>query len=106
MSKTPKLPLLPLLAAPALLLAGCATADPLLPEVSRFERVPLPNVPLGEALCDDDKDGVGEPCLSQAQGDDLFNDTVDALCEANDRIAYLSDYFLGTTLGPSCSAAQ
>jgi hypothetical protein len=58
--------------------------------------------PLGEARCDDDFDGVMEPCLSQRQADLLFNDVVDALCLANDRLAWLSDYYLGTRLEPSC----
>jgi len=63
----------------------------------------MPAVPEGEARCDDDGQGTLKPCLSQRQVDLLFNDTIDALCEANDRLAWLSDYYLGTTLGPSCA---
>ena len=85
-----------LLAAAALSLSACATTDPLLPDESRFVRVSNPSVPAGEADCG------GEPCLSQRQVDQLFNETIDALCEANDRIAWLSDYFLKTELAPSC----
>lgn len=69
----------------------------------RFERVPLPTVPPGQAHCDDDGDGAAEPCLSQAQADDLFNRVIDALCAANDKLAWLSDYYLGTSLPPSCA---
>ncbi|MBD3762453.1 hypothetical protein [Rhizorhabdus sp.] len=73
------------------------------PDPARFERVTV-TAPEGEAQCDDDGDGVFEPCLSQRQLDALFNDTIDALCEANDRLAWLSDYYLGTKLEPSCAA--
>jgi hypothetical protein len=73
-----------------------------MPDAGRFERVALPEVPEGEARCDENGDGSPEPCLSQRQVDHLFNATVDALCEANDRLAWLSDYYLGTQLDPSC----
>lgn len=59
-----------------------------------------------EAMCDDDGDGTAEPCLSQRQVDRLFNATIDALCEANDRLAWLSDYYLGTQLEPSCKPPE
>lgn len=91
------------LAALAPLLTACggdevrSTPDPI-----RFERV-IVSAPEGEAQCDDDGDGVTEPCLSQRQVDNLFNDVVTGLCEANDRLAWLSDYYLGTELGPSCA---
>lgn len=102
MPKIPKLRgLLPPLAA-ALSLSACASTDPLTPHASRFERVALPPVPAGEARCDGSGEGAAEPCLSQRQVDHLFNATIDALCEANDRIAWLSDYYLGTELEPSC----
>jgi len=71
------------------------------PPASRFERAEL-TAPVGEARCDDDGDGVTEPCLSQAQADTLLNDAISALCTANDRLAWLSDYFLRTKLPPSC----
>ena len=106
MPKIPKsLRLLPLVAL-APLLAACPSPDPVrsTPEPARFERVSMAQ-PVGEARCDDDGDGIAEPCLSQAQADTLFNDVVDALCVANDRLAWLSDYYLGTTLGPSCAAS-
>lgn len=83
------------------MLAACAT-DPLNADESRFARVAMPVPPAGEALCDDDGDGVDEPCLSERQMDHLFNAVIDAACEANDRLAYLSDYYLGTELEPSC----
>ena len=92
-----------LLAALALSLNGCAHDDPLTPPSERFARVPLPVAPDGEAQCDDDSDGVFEPCLSQAQVDHLFNAAIDALCEANDKLAWLNDFYLGTRLGPSCA---
>lgn len=88
--------------AAALLLAGCQTPiDPNTPDAARFARVTL-TAPAGEAACDDDGDGVAQPCLSQRQADLLLNDAITALCEANDRLAWLSDYYLGTALEPSC----
>lgn len=100
----PPLRLLPVVAL-APLLAACPASDPVrsTPEPARFERVTV-SQPAGAAQCDDDRDGVAEPCLSQAQTDTLFNDVVDALCVANDRLAWLSDYYLGTQLGPSCGS--
>lgn len=89
------------LAAAALLLTACAH-DPLTPPADRFARVPLPVAPDGEAECDDDGDGRFERCLSQREADMLWNATIDALCAANDQLAWLSDYYLGTALGPSC----
>lgn len=96
---------LPLL-VPALLLTACAgmaagDVDST-PNPARFERE-LVIAPEGEAQCDDDGDGLTEPCLSQRQADGLFNETIDALCKANDKLAWLSDYYLGTKLGPSCA---
>lgn len=105
MQKTLKLLLRLLLVAPALSLTACAH-DPALPDESRFAPVAMPRAGEGEAQCDDDGDGVFEPCLSQSQVDLLFNATIDALCEANDKLAWLSDYFLETDLPPSCSAAD
>lgn len=86
-------------------LAACPNPEAVqsTPEPTRFERVTVTQ-PAGAAQCDDDGDGIMEPCLSQAQADTLFNDVVDALCVANDRLAWLSDYYLGTKLGPSCQA--
>ena len=101
MPKTRKLLLALHLAALAPLLTACAH-DPLNADASQFERVPLPVTPEGEAQCDDDNDGKSEPCLSEAQRDYLFNAVIDVACEANDRLAHLSDYYLGTNLGPSC----
>ena len=94
---------LPLLAVLALSPTGChnARVEPAPPPAERFERVNVER-PRGEARCDDDGDGEFEPCLSQRQADTLFNDVVDALCEANDQLAWLSDYYLRTELGPSC----
>ena len=83
-------------------LGACRHGDPATPDAHRFDRVALPEVPPGEAVCAD-AGGGEQPCLSEAQGDRLFNDVVDALCEANDRLAWLSDYYLGTALGPSCA---
>ena len=97
----------PLAVALALLLTACgpmAAGDiDSTPEPHRFERVTL-TVPEGEAQCDDDGDGVSEPCLSQRQADRLFNATIDALCKANDKLAWLSDYYLKTQLGASCAS--
>ena len=102
----PKIPLpvrLPLLAGLALSLTACPNerVEPTPPAPERFERVTVER-PIGEARCDDDGDGEFEPCLSQRQADTLFNDVVDALCEANDQLAWLSDYYLETDLEPSC----
>ena len=104
MLKIPKLLLLLPPVALAPLLAACPGPDVVrsTPEPARFERITVAQ-PTGAARCDDDGDGVSEPCLSQAQADTLFNDVVDALCQANDRLAWLSDYYLGTMLEPSCS---
>lgn len=94
--------LLPLVAL-APLLAACPDPEAVrsTPEPARFERVTITQ-PAGAAQCDD-RDGIMEPCLSQAQADTLFNDVVDALCEADDRLAWLSDYYFGTTLNASCA---
>lgn len=86
--------------------AMCSTTDPVKPERHRYTPVPLPTQPAGEALCDDDADGEPEPCLSQAQSDLLFNNTIDALCIANNKLAWLHDYFEGTTLPPICGAER
>jgi hypothetical protein len=56
----------------------------------------MPVAPAGEADCD------GEPCLSDREVGQLLDAAADAICEANDRLAWLSDYYLGTSLGPSC----
>ena len=83
----------------ALLLTACggeevkSTPDPI-----RFERVPLPVAPKGEAVCD------GQPCLSDRQLGELLTAAIDVACEANDRIAWLSDYYLKTELPASCPA--
>jgi len=106
MRKIPLLPQLPLLAALGLSLAACQPAPDTIrstPDPARFERE-IVTAPAGNALCDDDSDGMTEACLSQAQADRLFNDAVNALCRANDKLAYLSDYYLGTRLAPSCTA--
>jgi len=91
--------LLPL-AAVVLLLTACGDVKSTPPQ-ARFERE-FVKTPAGEALCDDDGDGAFEHCLSQRQVDELFNSAVTALCAANDKLAWLSDYYRGTTLGPSC----
>ena len=52
----------------------------------------------GEAVCD------GAPCLSDREVGQLLDAAADAICEANDRLAWLSDYYLGTNLPPSCQA--
>lgn len=80
----------------ALSLSACASVDPLTPDAARFAPVALPVAPVGEADCG------GSPCLSERESAGLFNATIDALCEANNRIAWLSDYYLGTALPPSC----
>ena len=89
-----------LLAATGPLLSGCAHNDPLIPPAERFARVPLPVAPVGEADCD------GTPCLSERQSATLSNAVIDAACEANDRLAWLSDFYLGTELGPSCGLPE
>jgi hypothetical protein len=104
--QTLKLLLRLLVLAPVLLLTACggmATGDvDSTPDPARFERVVI-TAPEGEAQCDDDGDGLTEACLSQRQLDALFNRTIDALCEANDKLAWLSDYYMGTALPPSCA---
>lgn len=99
MNKTLKLLCALHLLGAALLLTACATADPALPDAARFAQVALPVPPAGEAACD------GQPCLSQRQADALFNATIDAACQANARLAWLSDYFLGgrAKLPPACT---
>lgn len=67
------------------------------PAPVRFERVAMPAAPAGEAQCS------GEPCLSDRQVGRLLDEAANAICEANDRLAWLSDYYLGTNLPPSCS---
>lgn len=100
MPRIPTLPLRLLLPALALLPGACQHTDPLTPDAARFAPVALPVQPAGEADCD------GQPCLSQAQVDRLFNATIDALCEANDKLAWLSDFYLRTRLPPSCAPAD
>lgn len=82
-------------------LSACKTTDPLTPGRDHFARETV-TTPAGEAQCDDDDDGVFEPCLSEAQADNLFNDVVDALCRANDKLAWLDEYFHDVELMPSC----
>ncbi len=89
MKQTLKLPRALLALAPALLLTACETTEPALPDAARFAPVALPVPPAGEADCD------GTPCLSERQAAELFNATIDAACQANARLAWLSDYFLG-----------
>lgn len=103
MPKTPKLPLRLLLPVLALLQIGCAHDDPLTPDAARFAIVAMPVAPVGEASCANDR-GESQPCLSQRQVDLLFNATIDALCEANDKLAWLSDFYLKTDLPPSCGS--
>ena len=76
------------------------------PPPARFAPVAAPVAPAGEAQCDDDRDGKLEPCLSDRQIGQLLDQAADALCAANDKLAWLSDYYLGTNLGPSCSPAE
>ena len=98
---TPKLPALLLGPSLALLLTGCggdevkSTPDPV-----RFERVPLPAAPAGEAVCD------GEPCLSDRQVGELLNEMIDVACAMGDKLAWLSDYYLGTEEPPTCGSAE
>jgi hypothetical protein len=96
MPKILKAPFALPLALIALSLTACASVDPLTPDAARFTPVALPVAPAGEADCD------GEPCLSERESAALFNSTIDALCAANNRLAWLSDYYLGTSLPPSC----
>ncbi|WP_156488685.1 hypothetical protein [Erythrobacter sp. HI0077] len=94
---TPKQPALLLGPSLALLLTACggdevkSTPDPV-----RFERVPLPVAPAGEAVCD------GEPCLSDRQVGELLNQVIDVACAMGDRLAWLSDYYLETEERPTC----
>lgn len=103
----PKLPR-PLLALCLALPLGAFRCSPdeirSTPPATRFERVAVPAAAAGEALCDDDRDGVPEQCLSDRQTGQLLDAAADAICAANDKLAWLSDYYLGTDLGPSCSA--
>ena len=68
------------------------------PAPERFARVAMPSAPAGEAVCD------GAPCLSDREVGQLLEAAADAICAANDRLAWLSDFYLGTKLPPSCSA--
>ena len=61
----------------------------------------MPVAPAGEADCPK-ADGGTEKCLSDRQVGTLLDQAADAICEANDKLAWLSDYYLGTNLGPSC----
>ena len=106
MSKTQKMHKLLPLVVTGLLLTACGDERPkLTPDPLRFERERVV-APAGEARCDDDNDGVFEPCLSQRQADNLFDEAVNALCRANDKLAWLSDYYLGTELEPSCKPLE
>lgn len=93
-----RLTLLPAIAF--MLSAGQCAHDPVTPPADRFARIPLPAQPEGEAVCD------GEPCLSEAQAADLMNALIDVACEANDKLAWLSDFYLRTQLPPSCGATN
>jgi len=98
---TPKQPALLLGPSLALLLTGCggdevkSTPDPV-----RFERVPLPVAPAGEAVCD------GKPCLSDRQVGELLNQVIDVACAMGDRLAWLSDYYFGTEKPPTCASQE
>lgn len=102
-----KLPALLLALSPALLLTACggdevkSTRDPV-----RFERVPLPMAPAGEAVCPDQATSASHNCLSDRQLGELLNAVIDVACEANDRIAWLSDYYLKSENGPTCPAPK
>ena len=96
---TPKLPALLLGPSLALLLTACggdevkSTPDPV-----RFERVAFPVAPAGEAVCD------GETCLSDRQVGQLLNEMIDVACAMGDKLAWLSDYYLGTEEPPTCKS--
>lgn len=103
MNRTLKELLLPLPVAAVSLLIACHEPPALgTPPVERFTPVGFPTVPEGESLCDDDEDGVLEPCLSQAQLDNLFNSTVTFLCSADDKLAWLLDYYHKIQAPPAC----
>ncbi|QDP64447.1 MAG: hypothetical protein Tp156MES38741_38 [Prokaryotic dsDNA virus sp.] len=98
---TPKLPALQLGPSLALLLTGCGSDEvKSTPDPVRFERVPLPALPAGEAVCD------GEPCLSDRQVGQLLNEMIDVACEMGDKLAWLSDYYLKTELPPTCGSPE
>jgi len=78
---------------PALLLSACAPEVVSAPPAHRFEPVAMPAYPEPTATCDDDADGVTEPCLSDAQVGNLMNELIDALEVANGRLSWLADYF-------------
>ena len=101
--RTQKLPALLLALFPALLLTACGSDEiRSTPDPARFERVPLPVSPGGEAQCTDQTTGEVYACLSDRQVGELLNAAIDVACEANDRLAWLSDYYLKTELMPSC----
>ena len=96
-------PLLGLCLALPLAAFQCGTKDVRsTPSPQRFERVAMPAAPIGEATCPDDA-GAREPCLSDRQVGQLLDAAADAICAANDKLAWLSDYYLGTALEPSCA---
>ena len=70
----------------ALSLTGCGTDRPaiVLPPQERFDPVPFPIVPAGEAICDD-----GKPCLSDGQVATLLADFAKTLDDANGKIQWL-----------------
>lgn len=101
--RTPKPPALLLALSPALLLTACGSDEVRsTPDPARFERVPLPISPKGEAQCIDPATEEVYACLSDRQIGELLNAAIDVACEANDRLAWLSDYYLKTELMPSC----
>ena len=56
------------------------------PAPGRFERVAMPAAPAGEALC---ATPTGtEPCLSDRELGALLDAAADAICAANDRLAW------------------
>jgi len=87
LEKTPKKLRLLLALSPALLLIACGANHPrLAADITRYEPVPLPAVPEGEADCE------GEPCLSDAQAGHLINALINVIEESNGKLLWLRDY--------------
>ena len=80
-----------LLALPlALCLTACGTERVRLvtPPIERTEQVAYPAIPAGEAVCD------GAPCLSDREVAGVIARFDAALTKANDKLAWLHDYFV------------
>lgn len=87
-----------LLLAPCLVLplgaSTCSGPIQSTPDPARFEPAALPVPPTGEAHCDDNGDGVLEPCLSDSQTGHLIDALIDTIEADAAKLKWLGDYYL------------